>query len=306
MAEMAQQEAMSMMEFMERFGTEESCREYLYNIRWPDGFVCPKCDVIDNPFQISSRNLYQCRHCNRQASVTAGTVMDKTQTPLTKWFMAIYLMSTDKRGCSALRLKKELGIAYDTAWTMTHKIRNAMGQRDGMYLLQGIVEMDDAFFGSPSEGGKRGRGTDKTPVVIGLSLGENDRPEFVRAQVIGSVDSESLLEFAEDSIEKGSEIRSDGLFAYHKLAKNGYRLMSENVDPKGKPGHLKWLHIIVSNMKTFLLGTYHGIGNEHMQAYLDEFCYRFNRRNWQSQLFPRTLAACLNAKPFPRKSLVMN
>jgi transposase-like protein len=232
--------------------------------------------------------------------------MDKTKTPLTKWFMAIYLMSTDKRGCSALRLKKELGIAYDTAWTITHKIRNAMGQRDGMYLLQGIVEMDDSFFGAPSEGGKRGRGTDKTPVVIGLSLGENNRPEFVRAQVIDAVDGESLLEFAEGTIQKGSEIRSDGLSAYHKLAKNGYRLTSETFDPKEKPEYLKWLHIIVSNMKTFLLGTYHGIGSEHMQAYLDEFCYRFNRRNWQAQLFPRTLAACLTAKPFPRKSLVMN
>jgi len=295
-----------MMDFMGRFGTEESCREYLYTIRWPEGFICPKCGVMGKPFQISCRNLYQCRHCTHQASVTAGTIMDKTKTPLTKWFLAIYLMSTDKRGCSALRLKRELGIAYDTAWTMTHKIRNAMGQRDGMYLLQGSVEMDDAFFGAPSEGGKRGRGTDKTPVVIGLSLGENNRPEYVRAQVIETVDGESLLEFAEKTVMKGSEIRSDGYPSYNKLSKNGYRLVSEVFDPKEKPEHMKWLHVIVSNIKTFLLGTYHGIGSEHMQAYLDEFCYRFNRRGWQSQLFPRTLAACLTTRPFPRKFLVMS
>jgi transposase-like protein len=303
---MAQQEAMSIIEFVGRFGTEEACREYLYNIRWAEGFVCPKCGMSCEPFQISSRNLYQCRHCNHQASVTAGTVMDKTRTPLTKWFLAIYLISTDKRGCSALRLKKELGIAYDTAWTMTHKIRNAMGQRNAMYLLSGIVEADDAFFGSPSEGGKRGRGTDKTPVVIGLSLGGDKRPKYLRAQVIKAVNGDALLEFAESSIEKGSLIRCDGYSPYNKLAKNGYQLEPENFDPTEKPEHLKWLHIIVSNMKAFLLGTYHGIGGEHMQAYLDEFCYRFNRRNWQSQLFSRTLAACSEAKPFPRQNLVMS
>jgi transposase-like protein len=143
---MAQQESMGIAEFIEKFNTEEKCRDYLYQIRWPDGFVCPKCGAKDEPFQIKSRNQYQCRHCNHQTSVTANTVMDKTRTPLTKWFLAIYLMGADKRGCSALRLKRELKIAYDTAWTMSHKIRKAMGDRDAMYLLQGSVEMDEGFF----------------------------------------------------------------------------------------------------------------------------------------------------------------
>jgi transposase-like protein len=302
---MAQQASMTLTEFMKKFAAEEACEEYLYHIRWPEGFICPKCGIKDAPYQIISRHQYQCRYCNHQASVTAGTIMDKTRTPLSKWFLAIYLISTDKRGCSALRLKRELGIAYDTAWTMTHKIRNAMGRRDGLYLLQGIVEMDDSFFGSPSEGGKRGRGTDKTPVVIGLSLDEQGRPGYVKAQVIASVDGDSLLKFAESAIHQGSTIRSDGYSPYNKLKENGYRLEAECFDSKEKPEHLKWLHIVVSNMKAFLLGTYHGVGGGHLQAFLDEFCYRFNRRSWQDQLFPRTLAACMGTPPCTRKAFVM-
>jgi transposase-like protein len=303
---MAQQEELNMLTFMERFDTDEKCREYLYKVRWPNGFVCPKCGAKDEPFQITSRKLYQCRHCTHQASVTAGTIMDRTRTPLRKWFLAIYLMGSDKRGCSALRLKRELKIAYDTAWTMSHKIRKAMGERDGLYLLQGTVEMDEAFFGSPDEGGKRGRGSDKTPVVVGLSLGDNGKPLYCKAQVLTSVDSESIKAFAKQAVQLGSVILTDGLNIYPALSEVGYVHRPRKVDPEKAPEHLKWLHIIVSNMKAFFEGTYHGLDSYHLQAFVDEFCFRFNRRNWQSQLFTRTLAACSTSIPFPRKKLVSN
>jgi transposase-like protein len=302
---MAQQEGMNMIGFIEKFGTEEQCREYLYDVRWKEGFVCPKCGRKDEPFQIRSRNQYQCRHCNYQASVTAGTIMDKTRTPLNKWFLAMYLMGSDKGGCSALRLKRELGIAYDTAWTMSHKIRKAMGEREGLYLLQGIVEMDEGFFGSPDEGGKRGRGSDKTPVVVALSLGENGKPEHLKAQVLGVVDGESILGFAKKSVRQGSTVRSDGLSVYNKLGKNGYVHQPKKYDPSKEPEHLKWLHTIVSNMKTFIGGTYHGLEEKHLQAFLDEFCFRFNRRFWQDQLFVRTLVSCVFTSPFTRHMLIM-
>ena len=302
---MAQQETMGLTEFFERFGEEEACREYLYTKRWPEGFVCPKCGVKDEPFQIISRHKYQCKHCNHQTSVTAGTVMDKSRTPLPKWFLAIYLMSTDKRGCSALRLKRELKIAYDTAWTMSHKIRNAMKKRDEGYRLSGYVEMDEGFFGSPSEGeGKRGRGTDKAPVVIGLSLDGNGHPEFVKAKVLETVDGKSVSDFAQMVVEEGSAIASDGLSIYRKLAEKGYIHLPENFDALNNPEHLKWLHIVISNLKSFLNGTYHGVANIHLQSFLDEFCYRFNRRFWPSQLFARTLVACSSAAPFTRYDLI--
>jgi transposase-like protein len=302
---MAQQETMSLTEFFDKFDTEESCREYLYIKRWPDGFVCPKCGVHGEPFKIVSRNLYQCKHCTHQTSVTAGTIMDKSRTPLRKWFLAIYLMSSDKRGCSALRLKKELKIAYDTAWTISHKIRNAMKQRDEDYKLSGYVEMDEGFFGSPSEGeGKRGRGTDKAPVVVGLSLDEKGYPEFVKAKVLETVDSQAITDFAGGAVEEGSCIGSDGLSIYRKLAEKGYVHLPENFDSVNNPEHLKRLHIVISNLKAFINGTYHGVGKTHLQTFLDEFCYRFNRRFWPHQLFARTVAACVSASTFTRYDLI--
>jgi len=297
---------MNMIDFMEKFDTEEKCREYLYNMRWPAGYICPKCGVKDEPFQIISRNLYQCRHCTHQASVTAGTIMDGTRTPLLKWFVAMYLMGSDKGGCSALRLKRELSIAYDTAWTMSHKIRKAMGERDGLYLLEGTVEMDEAFFGSPDEGGKRGRGSGKTPVVVGLSLGEKGEPVYCKAQVLESVDGESIKAFAKQAVQPGATILTDGLNIYRPLGESGYAHQPKKTDPEKESENLKWLHIIVSNMKAFFAGTYHGLNSQHLQAFLAEFCFRFNRRFRQEQLFARTLCACVNASPFPRAKLVMS
>jgi transposase-like protein len=301
---MAQQEDMTLTGFFERFATEEACRGYLYKKRWPKGFVCPKCGESGEPYNIISRNLFQCKHCNHQTSVTAGTIMDKSRTPLRKWFLAIYLISSDKRGCSALRLKRELEISYDTAWVMSHKIRNAMKKRDGDYKLCEYVEVDEGFFGSPSEGkGKRGRGTEKTPVVVGLSLDRSGRPEFIKAKVLGKVDGASIASVAGETMQPGAIISSDGLSAYKKLTQSGFGHQPVNYDPKEYPDHLKWLHVVISNMKAFLNGTYHGVPQKYLQAYIDEFCYRFNRRFWTGQLFARTLTACACASPFTRYEL---
>jgi len=300
---MAQQASMTLMEFMKRFGEEGACRDHLYKMRWPDGFVCPKCGAADEAFNIKSRNLYQCKHCNHQASVTAGTIMDKSRTPLHKWFLAIYLMGQDKRGCSALKLKREIGVAYDTAWTMSHKIRKAMGDRDSGYLLSGTVDVDDSFFGSPRAGSKRGRGTDKTAVVIGVSFDEKGRCEYMKAKVVPEVDGDIITAFAKENIEPGSVVRSDGFRSYRKLGET-YRHEPQVFDHQQNPEHLKWLHIIVSNAKAFILGTYHGLDSKHLQAYLDEFAFRFGRRRWYDQLFNRILCACINTTPYIRYELI--
>jgi len=230
--------------------------------------------------------------------------MDKTKTPLHKWFLGIYLMSQDKRGCSAKRLQRELGIAYDTAWTMSHKIRKAMGERDTAYLLGGTVDMDEAFFGAARVGSKRGRGTEKTPIVFGISMNNKGKPGFIKAKVAPNVDSETVSDFAKEYIEAGSHIRSDGLNIYRILSKDGYAHEAQVFDPIGSPEHLKILHVIISNVKAFINGTYHGLGDTHLQAFIDEFCYRFNRRFWESQLFNRTIDACIGAAPFPRYELI--
>ena len=219
--------------------------------------------------------------------------MDKSRTPLPKWFLAIRLMSEDKRGISALALKREIDVAYQTAWTMCQKIRHAMGERDGNYYMGDIVEMDEAFFGSPTEGGKRGRGTEKTAVLVSVSLTEEGKPCYAKMKVVESVDSTSVSEFVDDTVYKGSEIRTDGLNIYTSLAEKGYTLSQKKYDPKNQPEHLHWLHIIISNAKSLIDGTFHGLGPTHLQRYLNEFCYRFNRRWLASDIFSSLVFACL-------------
>lgn len=285
-----------MIEFMDNYGTEEQCRQHLFDNRWPEGFVCPKCGHKEY-FDVDSRNLYQCKACRYQVSVTAGTIFDKTKTPLRKWFLAIYYMSEDKRGISALSLKDKIKVAYQTAWSMCHKIRQAMSQRDEGYKLNGKVELDEAFFGSPAKGGKRGRGTDKTAVFVAVSLTEEGKPRFVKMKVVEvdegeAVDGKTARECAEKAIDKGSEIHTDGLRIYAGLAENGYELSQKKYDPENDPEHLRWTHIIISNVKALIAGTFHGLDAIHLQRYLDEIDYRFNRRWSKSGVFLRLVNAC--------------
>jgi transposase-like protein len=294
---------MNIIEFQQNFGTEDQCRQYLFQKRWPNGFVCPKCGHNEY-FNIQSRNLYQCKACNHQVSVTAGTIMDKTRTPLVKWFVTFYFMAEDKHGISALSLSVKIGVAYFTAWTMCQKVRHAMEERDKNYKMSGITELDEAFFGSPSEGGKRGRGTDKTAVFVSVSLTEEGKPRFVKMEAAESVDSAAAKSFAEKNIVKGSEIRTDGLNIYASLSENGYRLIQKKYDPKNQPEHLHWIHIIVSNAKSLIGGTFHGLDKIHLQRYLDEFCYRFNRRWFETNIFSRLIEACVSANKITYHELI--
>ena len=286
---------MTLVEFNEKYGTEAQCAQHLYDTRWPEGFVCPRC-FHNEHFDVKSRELYQCKSCKYQASVTAGTIMDKTRTPLKKWFLAFYLMSQDKRGISALSLKGKIGVSYNTAWTMCQKIRHVMGERDKSYQLGGTVELDEAFFGAPTEGGKRGRGTDKTVVFVSISLTEEGKPQYAKMKVVKpeaneAVDSEIVKKFADESIAKGSNIRTDGLNIYNKLPENGYNHEPKEYDPINQPEHLHWTHIIISNVKALIQGTFHGLESLHLQRYLNEFCYRFNRR-WLKSVFTNLVSAC--------------
>ena len=162
---MAKQDPISFMEFKRRFSSEEACRDYLYHMRWPDGFVCPKCGHT-SCYVVTTRNLYQCTACNYQASVLVGTVMERSHLPLVIWCWGIYFIGIDKRGCSSMQLSRELEIAYSSAWYLTHRIRKAMADRDSNYQLAGLIELDDAYFGGPGTGGKRGRGTSKAKVTL--------------------------------------------------------------------------------------------------------------------------------------------
>jgi len=231
--------------------------------------------------------------------------MHGSHTPLHKWFWAVYLTAQDKRGISALRLKRELEVAYQTAWTMLHKIRRAMEAREEGYYLAGIVEVDETYIGGPSEGGKRGRGTEKTPVQAALSLDTQGHPEYVKMRVMKDLTKETIVEFVEGNIAEGSVINTDGYRSYvAALAEGRYRHQPKKYDLKEHPDHLKWLHQIIGNAKAFIVGTYHGLREKHLQAYLSEFCYRTNRRHFEGQIFNRLLNACMRTPTITYQSLV--
>lgn len=280
---MAHATEISFKEFRRRYNTEEACRAELFRLRFPNGFVCPKCGCLEF-YPIRNRNTYQCRACRHQTSVTAGTVMHRTHLPLTTWFWAIYLCAIDKRGISAVQLSRTMGICYESAWHLLDRIRSAMGQRDAQYLLSGIVEMDDGYVGGPSHNGKRGRGTDKAKIVIAVSKTDSGIPLFARMKVVDNVQNATLQEIIDQYFEKKAKVECDGYKSYLGLQN------VELVPKKYQTGDLHWLHKTISNLKACLKGTYHGRCTK-LQAYLDEFCFRFNRRMTGDQIFLRLVRA---------------
>lgn len=291
---MVQRETVTLFEFHQRFPTEKECAEHLFNLRWPDGFICSRC-ICQKYWFHSSRFLYECKNCRHQTSLTAGSVMHKTKLPLMVWFWTIFLVACDKRGHSALSISKELKISYWVAWTLLQKIRRAMREQDRQYKLKGTVELDDAYFGGKDEGKKRGRGTSKSKVFVAVSTDEEkEHAGFVKMKVVRKFDTDTVNKFVRENIEPGSKIQTDDLDIYDSLGNLGIK--HEEYPLVSGEKSLPWVHTIISNAKTFSLGTYHRFGQKHLQSYLDEFCYRFNRRFWEGQLFDRLLAACINCE----------
>ena len=291
---------MDLISFQKQFSTEEACRERLFTLRWPEGFRCPKCGCQES-YRIENRTLFQCVECRHQTSLTAGTIMHRTRTPLVKWFWAIFLVSTDKRGLSALALSRKIDIGLKCAWTMLHKIRKAMETRDAGYQLAGLIQVDDAFFnGGVNKGGdKRGRGTNKVSVIV-MAAVKDEAITFAKMEVVEDVESDAIKSVLEVHVAPGQTVRSDGFPAYNVVKDIGLTHDKQIVYPKhGAPRYdvLKWVNILVSNAKAFILGTYHGVQKKHLQRYLDEFCYRFNRRFWPGQAFDRLLLACSRSGP---------
>ena len=210
--------------------------------------------------------------------------MHHTRLPLTVWFCVIYLCATDKRGISAVQLSRTLGICYDSAWHLLDKIRTAMGQRDENYQFSGIIEMDDGYVGGGGHNGKRGRGTTKPKIVIALSKTENGAALFARMKVIKNAKGQTLQQIVDQYFAEGAKVECDGYRSYLNL--NGVQMERK----KYQAGDLHWLHKAISNLKTFLLGTHHGRCTK-LQSYLDEFCFRFNRRMAGDQVFLRLTRA---------------
>lgn len=271
-------------------------------MRWPEGCVCPK-GCISKVYTVRKRktSVFECRKCGVQIYPTAGTIFHKSRLPLRKWFWAIFLMATAKKGVSMLYLQRQLAIkSYRAAWLMGQKIRHAMLERDALYTLNGIVQADEIFIGGKQTMAERkATGTNKTAFLIGVEEDEKERPRFVTFEELEAICDEHIVSAIEKHIKKGSTVKSDGSGAYQKIEKKGYRNVQSiyTQDPARTAAHLKWVNMLTSNLKRFLLSTYHGVFPKYRDAYLAEFAYRFNRRYWPHQAFDRLLFACIHAKP---------
>jgi len=286
--------SMSLVEWQKRFGTEKSCAKALARVRWPNGFQCPVCGSKEF-CTISSRQLYQCSHCRHQVSVTADTLFHATKVPLVKWFWAIYLGASDKGGMSALRLSKHIEVSWPTARNMLRKIRMAMAHRDSIYRLTNSIELDDAYVGG-KRAGKRGRGADgKKPVLVAVEA-RDEGAGFVAMQAVDSVSKETTREFLQFHLKPGQMVKTDAFPALNAVAETHDH--HKKVTPPSKASEwLPLVHIMIGNMKKFINGTFHGVSSRYLQEYLDEFCYRFNRRFWEPELPMRLLNACLSHVP---------
>lgn len=272
---------MSLIEFSDKYGKEDFCKRNLWERRLEISYECPKCNSAVG-HRIEERFIWQCANCRHQIYLTANTVFDNSKLELRKWYFAAFLMVSSKAGISAKELQSQIGVTYKTAWYVHRRLREAMQTANDKYTLKGTVTMDEAYFTGSENADtplKRGRGTNKSKVIVAVSLTDDDKPKYARMKVVDNFRAKTIEDFAEKYIEKGSNIITDGFKSYKSQPlKNSY-FVEYNVASADNPlSKLKWLHTFISNAKAFILGTFHGLKAQDLQLYLDEFCYRFNRR----------------------------
>jgi transposase-like protein len=299
---MAEDYPRTVMELESRFPDEEACRSYLFALRWPQGFLCPRCGA--RQAWAMSRGLWLCQHCRAQVSVTAGTIFQDSHLPLTVWLRAVWHLTSQKNGVSALGLQRALGLgSYKTAWAMLQKLRRAM-VRPGRERLGGVVGVDETYWGAP-EPGLIGRLTeDKALIIVGAEV---DGPGIgrVRLRRIPDLSKASLHGFIKEAIEPGSTVRTDGLSTYEGLSGYVHDQRIQNQQAEGERLSPR-VHRVVSLLKRWLMGTHQGaVEHAHLDYYLDEFTFRFNRRTSASRgkLFYRLLQQAVQVGPAPFRQL---
>lgn len=288
------------------FGTEEACRTYLARLRWPDGFRCPRCG--GNRSWPVREVLLECAGCGCQTSVTAGTIFQDTRTPLPVWFRAMWWVTTQKNGASALGLQRVLGLKkYKTAWTMLHKLRRAM-VRPGRDLLTGRIEVDEGYVGGEEEG-LPGRLNLKKALIVVAAQEDGAGIGRIRMRQIIDASAESLIPFVRASVAAGSVVHTDGWAGYLPLESNGYQHKVTILKRKKKTASelMPRVHRVISLLKRWLLGTHQGaVSQKHLDYYLDEFTFRFNRRRSRSRgkLFFRLAQQAVAVDPVPYEGIV--
>lgn len=278
----------SLAEFARWFPDERAAFRYLIEVRWPGRYRCPGCGGTGF-YERNERLAVECKTCRKLMSATAGTVMHGSRQPLLSWLLAAWLLVGDKRGVSATQLARALDVRLETAWNMLHKLRAAMVDPDRT-PLRGVIEVDETYVGGHHEG-KRGRGAEGKTIVVGAVEITEKGPGRLRLRQIPDATSDNLVAFIRENVAKGSTISTDGNRAYDAVTKYGYRHESINASKAKSPDDvLPYLHVAFSNLKTWILGTFHGaVQPKHMQAYLNEFVFRYNRRGNLQAAFLRML-----------------
>lgn len=287
-------------EFVQHFPNDNVCAAYLEQLRWPNGFCCPICQTSGEPWR-QTRGRLVCSACRHQTSVTAGTILEKTRTPLTTWFEAAWHLTTAKNGFSAKTLERTLGTSYRTAWAMLQRYRISM-VRSERERLTGGVEIDETLVGGVEQGGKRGRGSSKSIVVIAIEVKEPKGFGRVRMRHIPEASSANLQPFICDVVDRSATVRTDGWKGYNGLSKHKYIHERTVLSSSGDPAHVAMpgVHRVASLLKRWILGTHQGsFVPAHLQSYLEEFTFRFNRRNSRSRglVFCRLMEQAMVTKP---------
>ena len=301
------QKGLSLRDFLDQYGTEEQCQQALYHLRWPQGFVCPSCGNTTG-CALHSRKVYQCHKCHHQTSLTAGTLFHGTKLALTQWFLAIFLLTQRKQSISAMQLSRDLGVKYDTAWRMKHKLMQVMLERNSTGSLGERVEIDDAYLGGEMPG-KRGRGAHhKVPFIAAVETTQDGRPMKVHLRRVGGFRSPDISRYACASLQSDAIVYSDGLACFAAVTHAGCKhvpIVTGSGRKAAQHPTFNWVNTVLGNVKTALTGTCHAIREKHVPRYLAEFEYRFNRRFNLPTMIERLAYVALRTPPMPQRLLSM-
>jgi len=298
------QPGLSMAEFMDRYGSDEQCETALIESRWPAGFACPACGRgQSSSFRREGRLYFQCSACRHQCSLISGTIFEATKLPLSRWFLAMHLLTQSKNNVAALELKRHLGVCYKTAWLVKHKLMEVMRVREDSRRLDGRVEIDEAYLGGERSGGKRGRGSEnKVPFVAAVQTTPEGHPQFMclRQQPLTT---EEVAAFAARSLAPSATVISDGLWCFAAVQRVGVehqRVVTGGGKASTELPQLRAINTMLGNIKRALSGTYHAFDfAKYAHRYLAEAQYRFNRRFNLRSILARFLRAAVLTTPSP-------
>jgi transposase-like protein len=309
---------MKILDFFKKYPDEESCKLAFKSQREQQGIVCKKCTGRKH-YWLKSKELYQCKSCGFRMSLKSGTLLENSKLPYQYWFVAIHLMTATKKSISALEMKSQLGHRYyEPIWAMMHKIRRVLSERDNTYKLDGEVELDEGFysisfsfgideFSGVKETLKRGKGSQKkAKVLVMASFNKVPISEFkfkkyktprslkyIKMKVIEDLESETIKQVVQKSIDKDSTVHTDGYKSYNKLPEIIKTHCSYNLKHDNSNAVLPWVHKAITNSKNLVKAIHHCVSSEYLQNYLDEFCYKHNRRNFTNRVFERAIIAAV-------------